>query len=974
MPDSQNDLDFGRYHMQRLLGRGGMGEVYLARDTALERDVAIKFVSPSQVQDAQARARLLQEAQAAARLDHPAICAVHEAGVTPDGRAYIVMPFVVGTPLSDVIHQSVMPVRDALSICAQIAEALSVAHHHGIVHRDLKPGNVIVSPSGRPRLLDFGLAQSASIPRAIAEAPTMTMAADAPAPLVGTPSYMSPEQVQRRPVDGRSDLFSLGVMLYECLTGRRAFDGATAYEAMTSVVHSDPPPPSTVRRELTDRHDALCARLMAKDPNDRFQSADEVVGAIRVLVPDTGRITDGSGRHELVVPPAQRWFVSRVAVASALLMASLAGGWFWIRWTQLPTVPANSDRWYQRGVAALRDGAYRTGRSQLQQAVELFPQHALAYARLAAADMALDDDRAAQTDLLRLSSIVPDESRLPADVQLRVRAIKSLALRDVDGSIAAYQELATRHPDDAGSWVDLGQAQDAAGLREDARRSFEQAIALDHEYAAAYLQLGSVEGAALRLSEALKAFGEAERLYETASNTEGRTEVLLRRAAVLDASNETKQARADTERAAALAAASRDTSQEIRARLTLSSITASEGRLSEALEMARAAVATATSEGLDTVAANGLVDLTATLNDLGRLDEADTQIQRAIVIAEERGARRTAARARLQLAETRRLQHRLKEALAVTDQVLPFLRDGHYRRWELTALMIQSRAYSDLGDLRRAREMSSSVMSVAEGLKDDGSIALGALGVAAADSDLGQYPEAVRLRERAEAIYRRQGDETSLAYSLANRADLLIRLGRRNDAERTLAEIDAGIARGVEAFKGRSRRLALLRTLDAATTLRCSDAIRSASGLPEKSGSSDQAALLTPVVAAWCEARLQRRRPNGDLLTAPDADPVVAAERCFWLADAYLLAGDREIAAAQSARGLSALGDLPNDEIRWRLAAVSAAATSSTESSSRARTAAGDALSRVEASWKQDFNTYVGRADLVDLRKRAVLQ
>ncbi len=338
-----------------------------------------------------------------------------------------------------------MPVRDALSICAHIAEALSVAHRHGIVHRDLKPGNVIVSPSGRPRLLDFGLAQSSGVPRVVAEAPTVTVAADTPGALVGTPSYMSPEQIQRRPVDGRSDLFSLGVMLYECLTGRRAFDGATPYEAMTSVVHSDPPPPSTIRRDLTDRHDALCARLMAKDPNDRFQSADEVVGAIRVLVPDTGRITDSSGRHNVVVAPVRRrappWlFASAVGV----VLSAVGGFWLWQRPTRLPKVPVDSQRWYQRGVDALRDGAYQNGRTALERAVELFPQNALAYARLAEADMELDDERAAQTDLIRLSSIVSDESRLPVDEQLRVRAVKALVLRDLDGSIGAYRDLVNR--------------------------------------------------------------------------------------------------------------------------------------------------------------------------------------------------------------------------------------------------------------------------------------------------------------------------------------------------------------------------------------------------------------------------------------------------------------------------------------------------------------------------------------------------
>ena len=151
MPDSQNDLDFGRYHIQRLLGRGGMGEVYLARDTALERDVAIKFVSSQKLQDSAARARLLREAQAAAGLDHPCICPVHEAGVTEDGRAYIVMPFIDGTPLADIIPRGPMPPREALSICSQVADALATraSPRHRPPRSEARQHHDDDSPAGR---------------------------------------------------------------------------------------------------------------------------------------------------------------------------------------------------------------------------------------------------------------------------------------------------------------------------------------------------------------------------------------------------------------------------------------------------------------------------------------------------------------------------------------------------------------------------------------------------------------------------------------------------------------------------------------------------------------------------------------------------------------------------------------------------------------------------------------------------------
>jgi tetratricopeptide (TPR) repeat protein len=976
MPDSQNDLDFGRYRIQHLLGRGGMGEVYLARDTALERDVAIKFVSSQKLQDSAARARLLREAQAAAGLDHPCICPVHEAGVTEDGRAYIVMPFIDGTTLADIIPLGPMPPREALNICSQVADALATAHRHGIVHRDLKPGNIMMTRSGRPRLLDFGIAQTSLVPHVIAEATTVTVGPATSGGLVGTPAYMSPEQVQHRQVDGRSDLFALGVVLYECLTGARAFDGPTPYEAVANVLRLDPPPPSGRVPGLDSRHDALCARLMAKDPNDRFQSAEEVVGAIRVLLPDTGRIT-GTGTQPILRPP--RSITRRAASAVALVVIACAaafGLWRGSQGTGLPPVPPDADQWYRRGTEALRDGAFHSARLALQHAVEIFPQHALAYARLAEADAELDDDRAAQTHLLRLSSIVADESRLSIDDQLRVRAVRELLLRNVDKSVAALQEFTNRHPTDAGALVDLGRAQATAGLRGDAVASFSRAIEQDHEFAAAYLQLGSVEGAALHLDKALEAFARAERLYEAASNAEGQTEAVLRRAGVLDASNETTRARADAQRALTLASASKNISQQVRARLTLASVTATEGRSSDALQMATGAVADATAAGLDTVAAGGLVDLTATLNDLGRFAEADATIQRAIQIADEHAARRTALRARIQLAELRRLQGRYQEAIDVAAGVLPSVTNGQYRRLELTALLIQARAQLALGHAAEARAISSNVLAVAETLKDDGRIALAESDIAVVDTAFGHYPLALSLRERAAPIFRRQGDQTSLAYSLVNRAELLIRLGRAEDANPLLSELESGIAKKLDAYTMLERRTRFLRLFAAVTALRCQDVAKMSGVVSVDPAAADQSSLVAPAIFAYCDARLNR--PPRPVSAAPDdADAGYLAERAYWLAAAATIRGDAATAQAQSMAGLAKLGNPPNDDLRWQLGAVLSVASGAPGATgvalTQAQGVARESLARLEADWKDDFGRYRSRADLVDLRKRAAI-
>jgi len=281
-------LDASRYRIVRLLGRGGLGEVYLAHDLTLGRDVAIKFVAPDSVADPEARRRLLREARAAAALDHPGICTVYETGEDADGRGYIVMQYVEGETLASVLRRGAMPVREALALCVQVAEALGVAHRRGVVHRDLKPGNIMVTPSGQAKLVDFGIAKI--VPQGRGDESTITVTTGSNILTAsGTPAYMSPEQIQQGTIDGRSDLFCLGLVLFECLAGRRAFRGRTPLETMSNILHLHSPAPSKQRPELTEAHDELCRRLLAKDAADRFQSAEEVVGAIRLLLPDTSR-------------------------------------------------------------------------------------------------------------------------------------------------------------------------------------------------------------------------------------------------------------------------------------------------------------------------------------------------------------------------------------------------------------------------------------------------------------------------------------------------------------------------------------------------------------------------------------------------------------------------------------------------------------------------------------------------------------
>src|SRR5947209_15912042 len=231
----------GPYEIQSLLGAGGMGEVYRARDTRLRRDVAIKVLPVSLLHDPERLRRFEQEAQAAAALNHPNILAVFQMG-TYEGAPYLVTELLDGGTLRDILRRGPLPLRKAIDYCVQIAHGLAAAHEKGIVHRDLKPENMFITSDGRAKILDFGLArQMFAFARAdLTNSPTLDRHTD-PGTVLGTVGYMSPEQVRGEAGDHRSDIFSFGAVLYELLSGRRAFQRGTAAETMTAILREDPP-------------------------------------------------------------------------------------------------------------------------------------------------------------------------------------------------------------------------------------------------------------------------------------------------------------------------------------------------------------------------------------------------------------------------------------------------------------------------------------------------------------------------------------------------------------------------------------------------------------------------------------------------------------------------------------------------------------------------------------------------------------
>jgi serine/threonine protein kinase len=293
----------GPYQILSLLGKGGMGEVYRARDTRLGRDVAVKVIAADQM--CGDTRRFEQEARAAGALNHPNVCAVFDIG-THEGSPFVVMELLEGASLRARLNQGPIPARKAIEWAAQAAHGLAAAHEKGIVHRDLKPENLFLTKDGRVKVLDFGLAKLTR-PDLLAPAgeETLTIVATRTGAMMGTAGYMAPEQVRGEPVDHRADLFALGAVVYELLTGRRSFAGETLYETSDRIVHADPPPLSASGREMPAGIEAIVRRCLEKIPEERFQSAKDLafdLGAISVSGSQTlsrvavGRVSRRVGR------------------------------------------------------------------------------------------------------------------------------------------------------------------------------------------------------------------------------------------------------------------------------------------------------------------------------------------------------------------------------------------------------------------------------------------------------------------------------------------------------------------------------------------------------------------------------------------------------------------------------------------------------------------------------------------------------
>jgi Tol biopolymer transport system component len=312
----------GPYEIIAPLGAGGMGEVWRAKDTRLEREVAIKILPEGFAKNEQFRARFEREAKTISSLNHPNICTLHDVG-EENGLHYLVMELVDGESLADRLAKGPLPLDQLIRYGGQIADALGRAHRQGIVHRDLKPGNIMITKAGA-KLLDFGLARAASESQpaqGLTELPTQAKPLTAEGTILGTFQYMAPEQLEGTEADARTDIFALGTVLYEMATGKRAFDGKTKTSLIAAIVSSEPPPIASMRTMSPAMLDRIVRKCMEKDPDDRWQSAYDVASELRWIEEEQADAVRESTRSSF------GWLAMALVGAVALVIGSLTTLW-----------------------------------------------------------------------------------------------------------------------------------------------------------------------------------------------------------------------------------------------------------------------------------------------------------------------------------------------------------------------------------------------------------------------------------------------------------------------------------------------------------------------------------------------------------------------------------------------------------------------------------------------------------------------
>jgi serine/threonine protein kinase/Tfp pilus assembly protein PilF len=989
------------YRVLEKLGEGGMGVVYLAEDTLLGRRVAIKTIhSRAGAEDRHFRARFLREARAVSALSHPHIATIYDYGETEEGEPYIVMELIKGATLGELMLTEKLTISRAIEIIKQVGEALAEAHRQGIIHRDIKPTNVAINERGHVKVLDFGLAKQIGLEAADITDPerqTLMAAHTREGLIVGTPMYLSPEQALGNDVDARSDLFSLGSLLYECIAGKPAFFGKSAADICAKVMRDDPPPPSKLNPAVPKELDRIALKSLAKKPEARYQTADEMIAELQSV--QANLFSEATNTVTRLIPSAvatrptgtlaalsdifRRPRLPIGYVVGALLAVTLLtlGIWYLVRLR--PHQPnADAQRFYETGANALRAGSFFQASKALSLAIASDDQFALAHARLAEAWMELDYSDRAKDELLRVGELSPNRSLFTPVDALYLDAITATVRRDFPRAITAYSEIARLQPNQSYVYVDLGRAYEKNNQLDKAIENYTAAANRDSQNATAFLRLGVLQGRKHSLAEAGTAFDRADTIYQALGNVEGRAEVALNRGVLLnDVAGKVAEARLQLEQAREIAKVVTNPYQQIKILFQLSSVAIKEGQTDQAQQYAREAVQLAQANQMESLIARGNIEIGNVYLVRGNYNDAENYFQQALEAAQHYGGRQNEARARLSLASLYIQRGETDRGLGFEEQALAFYQPGGYRTETSQALLLRGRAYKQKGDYKAALQSFENQLKLAEQSGDQSQIAYAHGSIGSLLFAQEQYAEARQHFEEGRTRYKSLGNQLYEGYALMNLGAALWRLGNYDESSKMLQQAAEIAKQKAGSFVALQAAIDLVEAEIFLRDRKFAEAGAKARQALDLAGAEDKGVTveaknfmgLSQALSGRAAAGLALCQQASDMVVSL-TDPSLRARSQLALAEVALMAGDakRALESAREAQPFFANSGMMESNWRaWLVAGLASQKLLDRDNAQLYLKNANDAFSSLAQKWGAEiFKTYQARPDIQFYRRQ----